>query len=272
MKVEKSEELNRKTAESAPGGKIEEESMTHFGFHQVPEKEKVAYVRRHFDSVAHVYDFMNTLLSFGIHYAWKRAAVRMLGLTSGERVLDVCGGTGDLSLLAARRVGPMGRVVLYDINEAMIREGRSKREREQDPERRRIRYALGDAEEICFPDRVFDAAMVGFGIRNVTRMERGFAEMCRVLKPGGRMICLEFSKPTFPVFRWLYDVYSFHIMPWLGEVIAGNRQAYTHLPETIRLFPSPDALCDMLKGVGFDRVTYRRLTNGIAVVHLAEKG
>jgi demethylmenaquinone methyltransferase/2-methoxy-6-polyprenyl-1,4-benzoquinol methylase len=246
--------------------------MIHFGFQQVPEGEKVAYVRRHFDSVAHVYDFMNTLLSFGIHYAWKRAAVRALGLKGGERVLDVCGGTGDLSLLAARRVGPAGRVILYDINEAMIREGRSKRERERDQERRWIRYALGDAEKIAFPARSFDAAMVGFGIRNVTHMERGFAEMCRVLKPGGRMICLEFSRPTFPVFRWLYDVYSFYIMPWLGEMIAGNRQAYTHLPETIRLFPLPDELSAILKGAGFSRVTYRRLTNGIAVVHLAEKG
>jgi demethylmenaquinone methyltransferase/2-methoxy-6-polyprenyl-1,4-benzoquinol methylase len=218
-----------------------------------------------------VYDFMNTLLSFGIHYAWKRSAVRMLGLRPGERVLDVCGGTGDLSLLAARRVGPSGRVLLYDINEAMIREGRSKRQREKGPAGRRIRYALGDAEKIACPDRSFDAAMVGFGIRNVTHMALGFAEMCRVLKPGGRMICLEFSQPTQPVFRWLYDVYSFHIMPWLGEMIAGNRQAYTHLPETIRLFPLPDELCAILKRAGFHRVSYRRLTNGIAVAHLAEK-
>ena len=245
--------------------------MTHFGFRQVPEEEKVDWVRRHFDSVAPVYDFMNSLLSFGIHHAWKRTAVRMLRLQTGERVLDVCGGTGDLSLLAARRVGPTGRVLLYDINEAMIREGRRKREREQDPAGRRIRYVLGNAERIACPDGCFDAAIVGFGIRNVTHMEVGFAEMCRVLRPGGRMVCLEFSKPTQPLFRWLYDVYSFHIMPWLGEVIAGNRRAYTHLPETIRLFPLPDQLCAILKACGFAQVTYRRLTNGIAVAHLAEK-
>ena len=269
MKVLKKGWMNRGDGEPFPADKAAGEKMTHFGFHQVPESEKMAYVRRHFDSVAPVYDFMNTLLSFGIHYAWKRNAVRMMGLTPGERVLDVCGGTGDLSLLAARRVGSEGRVVLYDINESMVREGRSKLQK--DPDGRRIAYALGDAERICMPDGTFDAAMVGFGIRNVTHMKRGFAEMHRILKPGGRMMCLEFSRPTAPVFRWLYDLYSFHIMPWLGEVIAGNRRAYTHLPETIRLFPLPDALSAMLRGIGFQRVTYRRLTNGIAVVHLAVK-
>jgi demethylmenaquinone methyltransferase/2-methoxy-6-polyprenyl-1,4-benzoquinol methylase len=272
MKSNTSGTSGRESRKSGTEGATAGTKLTHFGFQMVPEEEKVEWVRRHFNSVAPVYDFMNTLLSFGIHYAWKRTAVRMLGLTAGERVLDVCGGTGDLALLAARRVGSRGRVLLYDINEAMIREGRRKRERDKDPERGWIRYTLGNAEKIACPDHCFDAAMVGFGIRNVTRMDHGFAEMCRVLKPGGRMICLEFSQPTMPVFRWLYDVYSFHIMPWLGEMIAGNRQAYTHLPETIRLFPLPDALSEILKDAGFRRVTYRRLTNGIAVVHLAEKG
>jgi demethylmenaquinone methyltransferase/2-methoxy-6-polyprenyl-1,4-benzoquinol methylase len=135
----------------------------------------------------------------------------------------------------------------------------------------RIRYVQGDAESISFPDRRFDAAMVGFGIRNVTNVKKGFEEMYRVLKLGGRMICLEFSKPTFPWFRQLYDIYSFYIMPFLGELMAGSRGAYTHLPESIRMFPMPDELSALLRDIGFSRIHYKKLTNGIAVIHLAVK-
>ena len=212
---------------------------------------------------------MNTLLSFGIHYAWKRTAVRMLKLAPGDRVLDVCGGTGDLAILAARKVGSQGRVVIYDINRAMIHAGLHKIANNE--MRARLRHVQGNAEQISFPDRHFEAVMVGFGIRNVTRMKMGFAEMYRVLKPGGKMMCLEFSKPIWPVFRWLYDFYSFHIMPFLGELIVGSRKAYTHLPESIRMFPLPDELSELLKTIGFSQVTYRSLTNGIAVIHLAVK-
>ncbi len=240
-----------------------------FGFEAIEAREKSDRVRRHFDSVAHVYDLMNTVLSFGIHHQWKRAAVRMLRLRPGERVLDVCGGTGDLALLAAHRVGPDGRVVIYDINRLMLEAGRPKTTCR--PMDGRIRHVQGDAEVIGFPDHSFDAAMVGFGIRNVTRMRQGFAEMHRVLRPGGRLLCLEFSRPVSPVFRALYDAYSFFVMPFLGEVIAGSRRAYTHLPESIRSFPLPDELARLLQGVGFDRVFYRRFTNGIAVAHLAAK-
>jgi demethylmenaquinone methyltransferase / 2-methoxy-6-polyprenyl-1,4-benzoquinol methylase len=134
-----------------------------------------------------------------------------------------------------------------------------------------VRHVQGDAERISFPDRTFDAAMVGFGIRNVSRMRQGFAEMHRVLKPGGRLMCLEFSRPVSPVFRSLYDIYSFHVMPFLGELVAGSRKAYTHLPESIRMFPLPEELAGLLRGVGFVRVRYRRFTNGIAVAHLALK-
>lgn len=232
-----------------------------FGFRTVPADEKARWVRRHFDSIATKYDFMNSLLSFGIHHAWKREAVRMLGLLPGNRVIDVCGGTGDLALLASRAVGPSGAVAIYDINREMMEAGRHKIAGHG------IRCFQGDAEKIAFSDASFDAAIVGFGIRNVTHMEAGFREMYRVLKPGGRMICLEFSKPVQPVFRWLYDQYSFRIMPFLGELLAGSRQAYTHLPETIRLFPLPHELSDILRKIGFSRVTYRRLTNGIAVIH-----
>ena len=242
---------------------------TFFGFQQVPRERKAARVLQHFDSVAQHYDFMNTLLSFGIHHLWKRSAIRMLNLAPNDAVLDVCGGTGDLAILAARHIGPDGHVIVYDINQAMIQAGLHKVAHKDIKDR--IRYVLGNAESISFPDRHFEAAMVGFGIRNVTNMKKGFEEMYRVLKPGGKMMCLEFSKPTFFPFRWLYDVYSFRIMPFLGELIAGSRKAYTHLPESIRMFPMPDELVVLLRKIGFSDIIYRRLTNGIAVIHLAIK-
>ena len=242
---------------------------TYFGYERVGTSGKTDRVLQHFNSVARHYDFMNTLLSFGIHYAWKRTAVRLLKLSPGDCVLDVCGGTGDLAILAARKVGPAGRVVIYDINRAMIQAGLHKVSNTEIETR--LRHVQGNAECISFPDRHFEAVMVGFGIRNVAHMKRGFEEMYRVLKPGGKMMCLEFSKPTWPVFRWLYDFYSFYIMPFMGELIAGSRKAYTHLPESIRMFPLPDELSELLETIGFSQVTYRSLTNGIAVIHLAVK-
>ena len=209
------------------------------------------------------YDFMNTLLSFGIQYVWKRAAIRMLDLQRGDKILDVCGGTGDLAILASGRTGPSGRVVIYDINWEMINAGRPKID--PNPSLANIGYVQGDAEQISFPDEHFDAAMVGFGIRNLTHLKRGFTEMHRVLKPGGKILCLEFSQPTNPAFRALYDFYSFNIMPLLGELIAGSAESYACLPETIRMFPLPDELAEMLTGIGFEQVTYKSFTNGIAV-------
>ncbi|MGB5985916.1 MAG: bifunctional demethylmenaquinone methyltransferase/2-methoxy-6-polyprenyl-1,4-benzoquinol methylase UbiE [Desulfobacterales bacterium] len=248
---------------------VRQRRQANFGFEQVPEAEKVHRVRYHFNSVAQHYDFMNTLLSFGIHLIWKVMAVKELGLGADQKVLDVCGGTGDLARLAARKVGPGGRVTIYDINWEMMAAGRPRIASGR--EGRQINFVQGNAESLCFPDQVFDVAMVGFGIRNVTHMVQGFQEMYRVLKPGGRFLCLEFSKPRNPVFRALYDFYSFAIMPLLGELIAGSRQAYTHLPETIRLFPLPDELAAILREIGFSPVGYRSLTNGIAMIHYGRK-
>ncbi len=244
-------------------------SAPFFGYEQVTEDEKTRRVVKHFNSVARRYDFMNTLLSFGIHYLWKREAVNLLDVNPGDQVIDVCGGTGDLALLAARDAGKSGRVVIFDINRAMMDAGRQKVV--QSDLRDLITYVQGNAEQIAFPDQVFDVAMVGYGIRNVTRMEKGFEEMYRVLKPGGKMMCLEFSKPTARLFRWLYDFYSFHIMPFLGEIIVGSRGAYTHLPESIRTFPLPDDLSTIMTQIGFRQVMYKRQTNGISVVHIAVK-
>ena len=260
------EEKKRRTQINNSTNSVDE---AYFGYERISTGVKTDRVIQHFNSVARRYDFMNTLLSFGIHYAWKRTAVRMLKLTAGDHILDVCGGTGDLAILAARAVGPSGRVVIYDINRAMIQAGMHKVIDTAIEDR--LGYIQGNAESISLPERHFDCAMVGFGIRNVTHMRKGFKEMYRVLKPGGKLMCLEFSKPTWPVFRWLYDFYSFYIMPFLGQLIAGNRKAYTHLPESIRMFPLPDELAELLKKIGFSQVTYHRLTNGIAVIHLAVK-
>jgi demethylmenaquinone methyltransferase / 2-methoxy-6-polyprenyl-1,4-benzoquinol methylase len=245
------------------------EELAHFGFREVPVQEKVQWVLRHFNTVADKYDFMNTLLSFGIHLLWKRTAIRMMGLKPGARVIDLCGGTGDLALLAAKAVGQEGRVILYDINWKMMVTGRPKVSRS--PVGESILYVQGDAERIAFPDGSFDAAMVGFGIRNLTHMEKGFEEMYRVLKPGGVMMCLEFSRPVTPWFRCLYDFYSFRIMPLVGKILGGSRQAYTYLPESIRLFPLQKELAAKLERIGYTRVSYRNLTDGIAVVHLGVK-
>jgi demethylmenaquinone methyltransferase / 2-methoxy-6-polyprenyl-1,4-benzoquinol methylase len=248
---------------------IEVSGRARFGLRTFKESEKYKAVMRHFNRVAPKYDFMNSLLSMGIQHAWKRSAVRMLNLYPGSKVLDVCGGTGDLAILAAHRTGPHGQVVIYDINRAMIEAGRPKID--PYPELAHIGYVQGDAERITFPDGTFDAAMVGFGIRNVTHLKRGFGEMHRVLKPGGKFLCLEFSRPSNALFRSLYDFYSFTVMPLLGAFIVGSAESYACLPETIRMFPLPDELSGMLEDIGFGRVHYRSMTNGIAVAHVGIK-
>lgn len=252
-----------------PGNHPDQEILVPFGFQQIPKQEKAGRTLRHFNRVATKYDFMNTLLSFGIHYLWKRIAIEMLHLKPGDRVIDVCGGTGDLAVLAARSVDLSGKVIIYDINRKMMQVGRAKRN--QPALRNRIEFIQGNAESISFPEDTFDSAMVGFGIRNLTHMDLGFKEMHRILKPGGRIMCLEFSKPTAPLFRWLYDIYSFYVIPFLGKVLVGSRQAYLLLPESIRMFPVPEELSALLRDIGFHKVSYRRLTNGIAVVHVGEK-
>jgi demethylmenaquinone methyltransferase/2-methoxy-6-polyprenyl-1,4-benzoquinol methylase len=241
-----------------------------FGFKKHRVTEKAKSVLSHFNHVAPKYDIMNSVLSFGIHHAWKRTAIRMLDLKPGDQFLDVCGGTGDLAVLSADRIKHGGgHIFIYDINRAMMTTGRGRPENQQN--HNCIHYIEGDAEQMACRENQFDAAIVGFGIRNLTHLEKGFQEMYRVLKPGGKVMCLEFSKPTNPLFRWLYDFYSFNIMPFAGSILAGSRQSYACLSQTIRMFASPDELKEILEGIGFEAVSYKRLTNGIAVIHMGRK-
>ncbi len=245
------------------------DDLVNFGSRKVSPGEKRRLVQDHFDTVARRYDLTNTLLSFGLQHIWKRTAVNLLKLAPGERVADVCGGTADLAALAAPRVSPTGRVVVYDFNLAMMAIGRDKvRGAGLD---RGIAFVQGDAEHLALADASVQAAMGGFGIRNLADMEQGLREMHRILKPGGRLVILEFSKPTNTWFRALYDLYSFTVMPLMGKVMVGSAAAYTYLPESIRLFPAPGELSNTLRNLGFARVTHRPLSNGIAVAHLAHK-
>lgn len=251
---------------SEPGNS---DNQTHFGYRRVGEKEKVRLVQDHFDTVAARYDLTNTILSFGRQIAWKKAAVESMQLRPGDRVLDVCGGTGDLALRAARRIGPQGTVTLYDFNRSMIQVGQ--RKVATSDHRGSIFFVQGDAEVISLADNSFDAAMVGFGIRNLAHPVKGFQEIYRVLKPGGRFMCLEFSQPPAAWFRKLYDFYSFYVMPLVGRIMVGSREAYQYLPESIRVFSGPRELSEIIGGVGFEQVRFKIMTQGIAALHTAVK-
>ena len=233
-----------------------------FGYRPVPEEEKANHVAGVFDSVAPRYDLMNDLMSAGLHRLWKRFAVEASGVRPGERVLDIAGGTGDLARLFARRVGPHGSVVLTDINPAMLRQGRD-----------RLLDAgvvlpllLCDAERLPFGSARFDCVSIAFGLRNVTRKEEALSEMRRVLRPGGRLIVLEFSRVWAPL-KPLYDAYSFGLLPRLGKLIANDAAAYRYLAESIRMHPDQEALKAMLEQAGLERVEYFNLAAGVVALH-----
>ncbi|MBM3356357.1 MAG: bifunctional demethylmenaquinone methyltransferase/2-methoxy-6-polyprenyl-1,4-benzoquinol methylase UbiE [Betaproteobacteria bacterium] len=235
---------------------------TDFGYQQVPEGEKSRRVAGVFDSVATRYDLMNDLMSFGLHRLWKRFTVEQSFVRAGGRVLDVAGGTADLARLFAGRVGPQGEVVLTDINGAMLRLGRD----------RLLDAGVAapvvqcDAERLPFASGHFDCVSIAFGLRNVTRKEAGLAEMRRVLKPGGRLLVLEFSSAWAPM-KPLYDAYSFAVLPQLGKLVAGDADAYRYLAESIRMHPGQEELKAMLERAGLGRVEYFNLSGGIVALH-----
>jgi demethylmenaquinone methyltransferase/2-methoxy-6-polyprenyl-1,4-benzoquinol methylase len=236
---------------------------THFGYEQVDVDEKARRVRGVFDSVAGRYDLMNDVMSAGLHRWWKRYACAIAGLRPGAQVLDLAGGTGDLARLFAREAGPTGRVVLTDINHAMLREGRDKLL----DRGLALPVVQCNAEALPFADRVFDAVTIGFGLRNVTRKDVALAEMRRVTRPGGVVLVLEFSRVWGPIAP-VYDWYSFNVLPRLGRLIAKDESSYRYLAESIRMHPDQETLKRMMEQAGFDRVEYHNLTAGVVAVHV----
>ncbi len=241
-------------------------NKTHFGFESVDEDQKAQRVRGVFDSVATRYDVMNDVLSMGLHRVWKAYTVAVAAVVPGMKVLDIAGGTGDLARAFARQAGPSGRVVLTDINEAMLRVGR---DRLLDGGQV-LPTAACDAEHLPFADGSFDLVTVAFGLRNMTHKDAALAEMNRVLRPGGRLLVLEFSKPT-PLLQKPYDWYSFTLMPMLGQLIAKDGESYKYLAESIRMHPDQATLKAMMKTAGFGHVDVHRLAGGIVALHAGIK-
>ena len=241
-------------------------STTHFGFENVDESEKARRVRGVFDSVATRYDLMNDLMSMGLHRAWKAYTVMVANVSEGSRVLDIAGGTGDLALAFAKKVGASGKVVHTDINEAMLRTGR---ERLLDAGVA-LPTLVCDAEKLPFPDGHFDVVTVAFGLRNMTHKDVALKEMNRVLKPGGKQLVLEFSKVAKPLQK-AYDWYSFNVLPRLGKVVAGDDSSYRYLAESIRMHPTQDELKALMKEGGFGHVDYHNMSGGVVALHVGIK-
>ena len=241
-------------------------SSTHFGFKTVDETEKAKHVRGVFDSVASKYDVMNDLMSMGLHRVWKAYTVQVANLKEGDQVLDIAGGTGDLSMAFAKKVGATGRVVHTDINEAMLSTGRD----------RLVDQGLAlptlvcDAEKLPFPDGHFQVVSVAFGLRNMTHKDAALKEMCRVLKPGGKLLVLEFSKVAKPLEK-AYDWYSFKILPQLGKLVAGDADSYRYLAESIRMHPNQEDLKTLMKNAGFGHVDFHNLSAGVVALHMGIK-
>jgi demethylmenaquinone methyltransferase/2-methoxy-6-polyprenyl-1,4-benzoquinol methylase len=244
-------------------------AKTDFGFTEVPMAEKARKVRAVFDSVADKYDVMNDLMSGGAHRLWKRFTLSQTGLRPGQRALDVAGGTGDLSIGMAKQVGADGVVIHTDINAAMLSNGR---DRLLDKGMvGNVRWSLANAECLPFADNSFDCVTIAFGLRNVTDKNQALRSMFRVLKPGGQLLILEFSHPTTPGLKPVYDWYSFNVLPKLGKVVANDADSYQYLAESIRKFPDQETLLGMLREAGFEQTSYHNLSGGIVALHRGYK-
>ena len=248
--------------------KKESNKTTSFGFETVTEEKKTEKVKEVFDSVATNYDLMNDMMSMGVHRLWKRFMLSKTGLKIGMKALDVAGGTGDIAALLREQVGESGLVVMTDINQSMLDEGRS---RLLDRGKlKNIEVMQADAENLPFDDDHFDCVTIAFGLRNVTVKENALKSMFRVLKPGGKMLILEFSKPN-EMLSPIYDLYSFNILPMLGEWVSNDRESYQYLAESIRVHPDQEELKQMILSAGFDRAEYQNLTGGIVALHIGYK-
>ncbi|NNG13306.1 MAG: bifunctional demethylmenaquinone methyltransferase/2-methoxy-6-polyprenyl-1,4-benzoquinol methylase UbiE [Halobacteria archaeon] len=244
------------------------DKTTHFGFEEVPTEEKAHRVRAVFDSVADNYDLMNDVMSLGIHRLWKHLVIEMANIRPGQRVLDLAGGTGDLTRLIAAGTGPQGKVILSDINHAMIKTGRARLL--DGGIAGNVGFIQANAEQLPFSDNSFDCITMGFGLRNVTDKQAALGSMYRVLKPGGRLLVLEFSRPAAAL-KPAYDFYSFKVLPGLGRLFARDAESYRYLAESIRMHPDQQTLLDMLELAGFEDCSYQNLTGGIVAVHRGYK-
>lgn len=242
---------------------------TSFGFRQIDSREKSKMVGNVFDTVASNYDLMNDLMSFGIHRLWKRVAIESSSLRKDSKVLDLAGGTGDMVKLMRDKVGEEGLIVLSDINRSMLEEGR---DRLINDGVEGINIAQIDAQFIPFKDETFDLITIAFGLRNVTDKDKAMRSMRRALKKGGKLIVLEFSRPTNEIFREIYDVFSFEIIPKIGELIANTEESYRYLAESIRMHPTQEELKTMMEEAGFKDCNYENLTNGVVAIHSGVKG
>jgi demethylmenaquinone methyltransferase/2-methoxy-6-polyprenyl-1,4-benzoquinol methylase len=240
------------------------QTTTHFGFQTVPESEKASKVQGVFGSVASKYDIMNDVMSMGIHRIWKDAMMDWIAPRAGQRLLDVAGGTGDISFRFLKRAG-YGHATVCDLTEPMLIEGRKRAEADQMADQ--LNWVVGDAMALPFDDNTFDVYTISFGIRNVTRPQDALNEAYRVLKPGGRLMVLEFSHIPNDMMQWMYDKYSFNFIPTMGKIIANDRDSYQYLVESIRKFPDQDTFLNMVRAAGFENAKYRNLTMGIACLH-----
>lgn len=238
---------------------------THFGYRKVPKEEKAALVKGVFDSVASRYDLMNDLMSFGVHRLWKRFAVELAGVRAGQKVLDLASGTGDLAERFAGLVGPEGLVMMTDINASMLHTGR---ERMLDQGHAgNVQYAQVNAEQLPFPDNCFDCISIGFGLRNVTDKQKALQAMHAALRPGGRLLVLEFSRPRNAPLRKIYDLYSFTLLPKIGKLVVDDEESYRYLAESIRVHPDQETLKEMMQSAGFEQCDYHNLTGGVVALH-----
>jgi|TARA_B110000240_G_C13502398_1_gene454455 demethylmenaquinone methyltransferase/2-methoxy-6-polyprenyl-1,4-benzoquinol methylase len=238
---------------------------THFGFKTVPIEEKATKVADVFHSVAAKYDLMNDLMSAGVHRLWKRYTIELSGVRAGQSVLDVAGGTGDLTAKFSKIVGKTGKIILVDINESMLRIGRDKLIDMGCSNQ--VLYTLADAQCLPFPDNTFDCITIAFGLRNVTDKDMALRSMNRILKPGGRLLVLEFSKPSNPVLKKFYDFYSFKLLPKIGDFIANDSDSYQYLAESIRMHPDQNTLQNMMTDANFVNTEYYNMTGGIVALH-----
>lgn len=257
------------TQNSEPSANESKSDTTHFGYQTVDKSEKASKVASVFHSVAQQYDIMNDLMSMGIHRLWKRFTIDASGVRPGNNVLDLAGGTGDLTAKFSRLVGPQGKVILADINSSMLKVGRDKLRDKGLVQN--IEYVQANAEELPFDDNTFDIITIAFGLRNVTEKDKALRSMYRVLKPGGRLLVLEFSKPKHNIINKIYDFYSFNILPKVGELVAKDGDSYQYLAESIRMHPDQETLKGMMESAGFEQTTYKNLTDGIVALHKGYK-